>query len=293
MRRTTFVALGVMEILSAAVLFAFVWQLPGPSDVHDKVGRIERVSRQTAVQIRKLRNEVRGLRQGQPHAEKMARDLHVHLQDLSDQLQKQRIDYTRLRGVHDAFGNGAVALESLCDRPAPEGVAVAALALGGVADVCQAVGAPDAARVLQSGRRELDRSVERWPEVQNSLRTSAAALRETQANLKNLLDNRPGYEDSFQRSRTVLEGLSAAVPMYTAQLGKDMEDQERSLSTLGANIDEVTAVMPEIKVQGARLLVMMRLLLSLVGAIFLLHGGYLAINSWMQQTTAAPGEPAA
>ena len=60
-------------------------------------------------------------------------------------------------------------------------------------------------------------------------------LRETQANLKYLLDNRPGYENSLHRSQTVLEGLSAAVPMYTAQLGKDMEDQERSLSTLAVN----------------------------------------------------------
>jgi hypothetical protein len=284
MRRTTFVALGILEILSAAVLFAFVWQLPGPGDVHDKVGRIERVSRQTAVQVRQLRNEVHGLRQGQPQAERMARDLHVHLQELSDQLQHQQIDYTSLRGIHDAFGNGATALESMGDRPAPEGVAVAAQALGGIADLCGALGAPEAARLLHSGQRELSGTVERWPEVQRSLRSSAAWLRETQVNLKNVLDNRPGYEDSFHRSRVALEGLSAAVPMYTAQIGKDMEDQERSLSTLAANIDEVSAVMPEVKVQGARLLVMMRLLLSLVGAIFLLHGGYLAVSTWIQNT---------
>src|SRR5260370_3114696 len=270
MRRTTFVALGVLEILAAAVLFAFVWYLPGPGYVHDRVGRIERVSRQTAAQVRNFRNDVRGLRQGQPHAEKMARDLNVYLQDLSDHLQKQRIDYTSLRGIDDAFGNGAIALESLCDRPPPEGVAVAAQALGGVADLCVAVGALDAARLLHSGGRELNRTVERWPEVQNSLRGSAAMLRETQANLKNILDNRPGYEDSFQRSRTALEGMSAAVPMYTVQLGKDMEDQERSLSTLAASIDEVSAVMPEVKAQGAWVLVLTRLLLSLLRPLFLL-----------------------
>jgi hypothetical protein len=283
MRRTIFVALGILEILAAGVLFTFVWLLPGPDYVHERVGRIERVSRQTSIQVRKLRNEVRRLRQGQPHVDRMAHDLQARLQELSDQLQRQPVDYSRLRGIHGSLGASAAALDELSDRPPPDGIAVAAEALGSVGSFFKAVGADDVARVLQAGRRELGRTRERWPEIQNGLRGSAALLRDTQANLKYLLDNRPGYEDSLHRSQSVLEGLSAAVPMYTTQLGKDMEDQERSLSALAANIDEVTAVIPEVKVASARFVVFLRILLGVVGAIFSLHGGYLAVSTWLSR----------
>ena len=108
-------------------------------------------------------------------------------------------------------------------------------------------------------------------------------MRDTQKQLRVVLDNRPSYEASLRRSRTVVEGLSAAVPMYTDQWGKDLAEQERALTKLGTSIDDLSAVMPEVQTTGARLMVMTRLLLSLLGAIFLLHGGYLAINHWIRQ----------
>ena len=62
------------------------------------------------------------------------------------------------------------------------------------------------------------------------------------------------------------------------------------MTNLGNSIDEVSVVMPEVKVVGVRLLVMTRLLLSLLGAIFLLHGGYLAINFWLRQKNLSEPE---
>ncbi len=141
----------------------------------------------------------------------------------------------------------------------------------------------DLTKIMRTGQQGLERTAKSWPELRKSLGSSAALLRGTQKQLRGVLDNRQAYEASLQHSRTMIEGLSAALPMYTDQWGEDVVKQERSLTNLGTSIDDVTAVMPEIKAVGSRLLVMTRLLLSLVGAIFLLHGGYLAIIFWMRQ----------
>ncbi len=284
MRRIIFLALGVLEIGAAGVLFAFVWQLPGPADVHDKVGRIERVSRQTSTQVRNLRHQVHILREGQPQARLLAQELKERLRYLGEHLNSQHVDYHSLRALHDAFGDAAQGLDVLSSEPvAPDGFAQIAMALAFTADFLNAVQVRDMARLLRSGTEGLGRTAARWPEMRKNLRDSAELMRDTQKQLRVVLDNRPSYEASLRQSRTVVEGLSAAVPMYTDQWGKDLADQERALAKLGTSIDDLSSVMPEVQAVGSRLMVMTRLLLSLLGAIFLLHGGYLAINFWMRQ----------
>ena len=287
MRRTIFLGLGVLEILSAAVLFAFVWQLPGPGDVHDKVGRIERVSRQTGAQVRNLRDEVHRLRQGQAHATQWANGVQGLLQRLIDNPNAPELEYMTLLAIRDAFGEAARGLDGFADVFSPDGFTQFALAMGFTADMLDTLGIQPVVQVLRSGRRGIDMTLERWPELRRSLRSSADRFREAQQRLKEILNNRSKYEASLKQSLRVVEGLSAAMPMYTDQWGRNLAEQERSLSNLGTSIDEVSVVLPEVKVVGARLMVMTRLLLSLLGAIFLLHGGYLAINYWLRQT--APG----
>ncbi len=146
MRRTIFFALGVLEILSAAVLYAFVWQLPGPDDVRDTVGRIERVSRQTGSQVRKLRDEIHNIQQSQPHAKQLAEGTRVQLQYLGQHLQKQQIDYVALQTLHDSFGEVARGVDGLSERLAPEGFEQLGMAMGLTAnylekDVCPAAAA--------------------------------------------------------------------------------------------------------------------------------------------------------
>ena len=282
MRRIIFFALGVLEIGAAFVLYAFVWQLPGPADVHDKVGRIERVSRQTSAQVRNLRHQVHILREGQPQARMLAEELKERLRYLGDHLNSQHVDYNSLRALHDSFGDAAQGMDALSSEPmAPDGIAQIGMALALTADFLNAVQVREVARLLRSGTEGLDRTAARWPQVRKNLHDSAELMRDTQKQLRVVLDNRPSYEASLRRSRTVVDGLSAAVPMYTDQWGKDLAEQERALTKLGSSIDDLSAVMPEVQSVGSRLMVMTRLLLSLLGAIFLLHGGYLASNFWM------------
>src|SRR5262249_13346181 len=251
---------------------------------------IERVSKQTGSQVRKLRHQVHLLRESQPQAAQLAENMKAQLKYLGEYVQHQGVDYESLRAVHDAFGEAARTLDELsADRGAPVGLAQIGLALGATADVLDFVQARDVARLVRAGGKGVDDLLSRTPEARQNLRNSAALLRETKKHLRDVIDNRPAYEQSLRNTHKILDGFSAAVPMYTHQWGKDLADQERSLTNLGQSIDEVTAVMPEIKSSGARLMVMTRLLLSLLGAIFLLHGGYLAVHLWMGQTVVGRG----
>jgi hypothetical protein len=163
--------------------------------------------------------------------------------------------------------------------------------MGASADFFDMAGIGAAVRALRSGREGLGKAAEHWPELRRALRDTSKDLRARQEQMKLVLAQRPALEAAQEQSRTLLEGLAAGLPMYTEQWGVDLADQERSLSNLYKNLDEVTAVMPEAKVTGARLMMMTRLLLSLAGAIFLLHGGYLAITSWVNQAAVAPALP--
>src|SRR5262245_59342683 len=111
MRRTAFLVMGVLEGLVAVVLLTFAWQLPGPAAVHDSVGRVERVSRQTGTQIRRLREQVQLLRQSRPRMQELAVRLRDQMHLISDNLQDQQIDYPTLRAVSDALSDTAAGLD--------------------------------------------------------------------------------------------------------------------------------------------------------------------------------------
>ena len=89
MRRPLNIALGVLEILVALVLGAFVFQLPGPDDVADKVGRIEKVGLESTQQVAGLREQLEKVRRRQPRARQLA----AQLSDRVDKLNVQERDY--------------------------------------------------------------------------------------------------------------------------------------------------------------------------------------------------------
>jgi hypothetical protein len=144
----------------------------------------------------------------------------------------------------------------------------------------------EVAASLRGAHKGLDQTMQRWPALRRNLARSSDLLRASQTQMKYIIDHRAEYEQSATESRRLLDTLADAVPLYTDQLGRDLEEQEHSLSSLGTSIDEVNAVLPEVATTGARLLLMTRLLLSLGGAIFLLHGGYVTANNWGRNTTA-------
>jgi hypothetical protein len=146
MRRTAFLVLGVLEALVAAVLLVFAWQLPGPAAVHDSVGRVERVSRQTGAQIRRLREQVHLLRESRPRMQELAVRLRDQMRLVSDNLQDQQIDYPTLRAVSDALGDTAAGLDGLAQVVDPKGLGQVGAGLGATADYLDDKFAPAATR---------------------------------------------------------------------------------------------------------------------------------------------------
>jgi hypothetical protein len=487
MRRTLFFALGVLEILVAAVLLVLAWQLPGAAEVEDKVGRVEKVSRETAGQVRGLRDQFRLLRRRQPEAQELAQNLRVQMKRLYDSLKSQEVNYDAAHSIRDSLGEVARGIDGLSDaldsealdqlaaglsaaadfldlqvapaaertaerlessaralraelqglggwlrglpldlnaahtvrisldrldqalaglglglepehvealrdryrdlqaalsraaaqveavsaatfpavsfqggfpsvevRPLwPEGRQAAAV-LGRVADNAAALGKevdalnrdlPHLRGALQEGRLVAERSrrvltlaleqqqrllpllggvpdaaarladelpaaaadlaralgdtarlrgvaaglrrarasvlaaAGRWPEVRRNLLRSAALLRATQAELGRVIDRQGEYSSALQRSLSLINSFMAALPLFTAHLGHELQDQEESLQRLEQGLNEVTAVLPQMADGATRIFRLTRLLMLLVAAVFGLHGGYLAIGS--------------
>jgi hypothetical protein len=122
MHRKLFGVLGGMELLTALVLYAFVWQLPGPADVQDTVGRIERVSHNASTQVQHLRDEVRVVRERQPQLQKLSVRLQKQLRIVSANLRNQQVDYRTVRTISSALGDAAAGLEGLGKTLDPEAV---------------------------------------------------------------------------------------------------------------------------------------------------------------------------
>src|SRR5262245_18454648 len=93
MRRIVFLSLGGLERLSTAVLVYFAWFVPGRRDVEETAGRAERVTRQTSVQVQRLRDQFRLLRERRPQMQALALRLQTEMRVINDHFKTQTIDY--------------------------------------------------------------------------------------------------------------------------------------------------------------------------------------------------------
>jgi DNA repair exonuclease SbcCD ATPase subunit len=146
MRRIVFLSLGVLELCVGLTLAAFAWQLPGPEQVHDGVGRVDCVARQTGDQVGRLREQLHTLRQTRPQMQDLAKKLRDQTQLVAQNLEHQRIDYGTVRTVSDALGDAAKGLDGLSDTLDPKAVRDLGAGLKGTADFLDEKVAPAAAR---------------------------------------------------------------------------------------------------------------------------------------------------
>jgi uncharacterized phage infection (PIP) family protein YhgE len=120
MRHIVVLSLGVLEFVIALVLLMFAWQLPGPNQVRDAVGRVERVSRQTGEQVAHLRDQLKGLRQQRPEMIRQSRALKDHLDQVIRTLELQKLDLAAMRNLNDSLGDVARGLDGLSEVFNPE-----------------------------------------------------------------------------------------------------------------------------------------------------------------------------
>jgi hypothetical protein len=120
MRRIVFLSLGVLELLSALVLVYFAGQLPGTGEVEDTRVRADCVTKQIGMQVQRLRDQFRMLRERRPQLQALAKGLEKQMRIVNDQLKTQRIDYNTVVVLSDALGDVANGLEGLSNTLDPK-----------------------------------------------------------------------------------------------------------------------------------------------------------------------------
>jgi uncharacterized phage infection (PIP) family protein YhgE len=145
-RRAVFLSLGTLEFLVALVLVGFAWQLPGPREVHDRVGRVERVSRASSAQVQALREQVQTLRERRPQLQALALRLQKQMREVDNSVRSQQVDYTTVRAIQGSLGEVATGLDGLSCVLDPEGAGQLGKGLGTAADYLDKKVAPSAAR---------------------------------------------------------------------------------------------------------------------------------------------------
>ncbi len=145
-RRLVFLVLGALEFSAAVVLCVFAWAMPGASEVHDGVSRVENMAAQTSAQAERLRDELRTLREQRPKLQEMAEKLRTQMEAATAPWKNPRIDGDAVQSVEDALGDVARGLDGLSELLDPDAVRRMASGFKGAADFLDDQVAPTASR---------------------------------------------------------------------------------------------------------------------------------------------------
>jgi chromosome segregation ATPase len=201
MRRILFLSLGVLELLSAAVLVCFAWQLPGRREVEDAAGRAERVTQHTGEQVRRLRDQIAVLRTRRPQMQELALRLQREMRAVNDELQSQQIDYNTVKTVSDSLGDAAAGLDGLSDTMDPKGMEQFGQGLKATADFLEKEVGPAAAKAAD----ELDKTTEG---LRADARHLSAVLKTAPPDLKaarDIHDSLAKFDQGLERMQDLLK----------------------------------------------------------------------------------------
>ncbi len=126
--------------------------------------------------------------------------------------------------------------------------------------------------LMRQGEKSLDRAIERWPQMQTSLAKAAEVLRTTQRQLSVAVDNKDEYEGAVKLGALLAQALTDTLPLFAEQLETDLSQHEHALEELHDNLARVRESIPAFTEGAVHVVGLGRLLLALVGGIFLLHG---------------------
>jgi hypothetical protein len=149
MRRIFFSSLGVMEMLVGVTLFAFAWQLPGPQEVDDTLGKAQKVSTNASEQVGNLRKQVGNVRKNQPKVESLTLRLQAQLKRVGKQLRDQKFDDKAAVVLGDALGNAANGLDGIGAVLDPKGLGQIGTALKTTAEYLDGKVAPNAEKAAE------------------------------------------------------------------------------------------------------------------------------------------------
>jgi DNA repair ATPase RecN len=221
MRAAFLRALGALEAALAVVLSLLAWQLPGPAEVRDGVGRAERISRHSAGQVLRLRGQVAALRERQPQVHELAVRLQGQLREATDQLRGQHVDFAAVRSAGDALGDIARGLDGMGDALDPKAITQAGAGLGAAADFLDGQLAPAAAAAadrLDASTDALRADARRLSGLLRQAPLDLKAVREIHASLGRFSDGLGRADAAFkpERLEAMREGFKGMQDALTA-----------------------------------------------------------------------------
>jgi flagellar biosynthesis chaperone FliJ len=250
MRRLVFVSLGVLEFLAAGVLLAFAAQLPGPAEVEESVGRVERVGKQASAQVGKLGTQMRQVRKRQPQLRTLAVRLEKQMRQVSEQLRGRDLNVDSLATLTDALGNVAGGLDGLVQTLDPKGIAQIGKGLGATADYLDGKVVPGANRAagrleqstaaLKADAERLASLVEAAPPDLKAARAAVESLRRFEEGLERM--NKVAKVENYQAMREGFKGMEESLTTGSAQVEKfsNLSIPKVTVSGLKVTVEEKT-----------------------------------------------------
>jgi uncharacterized phage infection (PIP) family protein YhgE len=249
MRRILFLSLGLLEVLVAVVLFAFAYQLPGPNEVQDGVGRMERMGQRSAAQVQRMRQQVATLRERRPQLQEMTLRLQKQMRLVTDHLKNQPIDYEIVQAVGDSLGDAANGLEGLSATLDTKAVAKVGEGFNAAADFLD----QHLARAAEDAADRLDRSTEG---LRADAKRLAALLRDAPLDLKAARE----VHDALEKFGEGLERLNT--PLKKARIDamrEGFKGLEDSLTTGAEQVERLASyTYPVVMLDGLKVTVEQR-----------------------------------
>jgi uncharacterized phage infection (PIP) family protein YhgE len=136
----------------------------------------------------------------------------------------------------------------------------------------------DLATGLRAVRKTLDDTLAVWPDVAKGLKKSAAVLDQARVQLDYAAANREEYERAMESSSQVARSLADMLPAFTDQFDSRLGQQETSLGQMEAGLAEVNDSLPVMEAKTNDLVLTVKWLLYLAGALVGLHAGFVLLE---------------
>jgi DNA repair exonuclease SbcCD ATPase subunit len=130
------------------------------------------------------------------------------------------------------------------------------------------------AKALRKAQNELQQQAANWPKLQLAVLASSKVLKATEHQLSEALKQHQQYENAVDQAVKLGDNFAAMLPLMSTGMQMQLEEQDRSLSSLGTSLDDVGQSMYAYGEVGRRLVETSRWLAWLMALLVALHAGY-------------------
>jgi hypothetical protein len=295
MRRFILCVLGILEFAVAGLLAYLGWQIPSDPEIQETFQSASQITDHASEQVHLLRRQVEILRRLE--IQQLSNRLQNQTKTVTSVMRAQTVDFDAVRTMRDALGDISAGLRELTETLDPAAVSKLSDGLKQVADLMDqkiipsanksggASAAADSERLrevskaLRQGRRGLDSTLSRWPEMRDSLERMSTVLLSTKRQLDRAIDHRHDYETALRQTVEVADKFVALLPLVSEQLDDQLDEEDQALADLGQGLAQVRGALPNYLNMTVRLFGIGRMLSWLLAGIVGLHGGYSILSA--------------